>query len=323
MSHVRSPRNDPRVSVIIPAFNASETLATAVRSVLSQTERNLEVVIVDDCSQDNTAAVAEALADEDARVSVLRMQRNGGKSTAMNRGTEHARGKWIAVVDADDWCAPTRLQRLIDKAETAGVEMAADNQVLIDAESQAERGLAFAATGGPRVVGLDGFLDGSNPLESFDIGMLKPVFRADFIRKHQVEYHVAAKNGHDFYVLLSFFIAGGHALLLPDALYYYRQAKRQLWNHAGRNEGSRYRFDLMKQTNDHFLSSLEGRLTARQRRKLVERGRQLEVMRRLHQLKGRLLAKDMRGTARVALSSPFLMWVTLARRATARMVRAG
>lgn len=96
------------VSVIIPAYNAERTLEATVRSALVQTWRNLEVIIVDDGSKDNTLERARAIKDE--RVSVL-TRPNGGVAAARNTGIRAAQGKYVALLDADDLWVPHKLER--------------------------------------------------------------------------------------------------------------------------------------------------------------------------------------------------------------------
>jgi glycosyltransferase involved in cell wall biosynthesis len=97
----------PRVSVIIPTYNRAEMVREAVASVLAQTCRDFEVVVVDDASTDGTAA---ALA-EYAEVQVLRHPRRRGVAAARNTGIQAARGEWLAFLDSDDLWLPEKLAR--------------------------------------------------------------------------------------------------------------------------------------------------------------------------------------------------------------------
>src|SRR5678816_1140531 len=94
------------VSVIMPVYNGAQWLAAAVESVLRQTLSNLEVLIVDDGSVDETACIAERFAARDSRVQLLSLSSNRGQSAARNLALERARGAWIAPVDADDEIRP-------------------------------------------------------------------------------------------------------------------------------------------------------------------------------------------------------------------------
>lgn len=98
------------VSVVIPCYNGSPFLRETLDSVLNQTHNPLEVLVVDDGSTDDSAAIAQSYGQP---VRVLR-QRNQGESVARNRGIEESRGDWIAFLDADDAWKPTKLQRQLE-----------------------------------------------------------------------------------------------------------------------------------------------------------------------------------------------------------------
>lgn len=95
----------PRVSVIIPCYNAERYIAAALRSVLSQEWPELEVIVVDDGSTDQSATII----DEYFPVVTLLRQQNAGVAAARNRGIAHASGEWIAFIDADDYWLPGKL----------------------------------------------------------------------------------------------------------------------------------------------------------------------------------------------------------------------
>lgn len=99
-----------RTSVILPVYNSGATVERAVRSVLSQTDGDFELLIVDDGSSDASPDVLAAVSD--ARVSILRHPENRGISAARNTGLGHARGDYIAFLDADDEWVPSFLERM-------------------------------------------------------------------------------------------------------------------------------------------------------------------------------------------------------------------
>ncbi len=104
------PGVTPRVSVVIPAFDAEPYLDESIRSVRDQTLRDIEILVVDDGSRDASLETAERHAAEDPRVRVLR-QEHGGVSAARNLGIGEARASWVALQDADDVSLPLRLER--------------------------------------------------------------------------------------------------------------------------------------------------------------------------------------------------------------------
>jgi glycosyltransferase involved in cell wall biosynthesis len=101
------------VTVIVPVYNAQRWLARAVDSVLGQTHRELEVILVDDGSVDGSGAICDGYAARDPRVRVIH-KANAGVSAARNDGLDAARGEWIAFCDDDDFLAPGMLARLME-----------------------------------------------------------------------------------------------------------------------------------------------------------------------------------------------------------------
>ncbi|PJN94744.1 hypothetical protein CNY89_12655, partial [Amaricoccus sp. HAR-UPW-R2A-40] len=99
----------PKISVIMPVYAAAETLRFALRGLLAQSWGNLEIVIADDFSPDDTVAVAEAIAAEDARVKVVRQTENGGSYAARNAALRVVTGDFVTTHDADDWSHPQKL----------------------------------------------------------------------------------------------------------------------------------------------------------------------------------------------------------------------
>ena len=103
-------RDGPMISVLMAVHNASSSLEQAVRSVLNQSWQNLELIIVDDCSSDDSWAVLQGLATEDARVQLRHLPVNVGPYVARNLALGMANGEWITCHDADDWAHPCRLE---------------------------------------------------------------------------------------------------------------------------------------------------------------------------------------------------------------------
>lgn len=100
------------LSIIVPVYNIMEYLPRCVDSIRRQTYRNLEIILVDDGSTDNSGALAEKMALEDRRVKVLHKE-NGGSSSARNLGISVAKGDYIGFVDSDDYIEPEMYERLL------------------------------------------------------------------------------------------------------------------------------------------------------------------------------------------------------------------
>lgn len=110
---------EPLVSVIIPVYNRESTILRSLNSVLRQTYYNIEVIIVDDCSTDNTIQVIETCMDD--RVELVRLPSNCGANTARNRGIEQASGLFIAFQDSDDEWMANKLEKQVRYMLETGV----------------------------------------------------------------------------------------------------------------------------------------------------------------------------------------------------------
>jgi teichuronic acid biosynthesis glycosyltransferase TuaG len=105
-------RNQPDlVSVIIPCYNAASYIAATINSVLSQTYRQVEIIVVDDKSRDSSRAIVRELIERDSRIKLIGMERNAGAPAApRNAGVRAAKGEWVAFLDADDIWHPRKLE---------------------------------------------------------------------------------------------------------------------------------------------------------------------------------------------------------------------
>lgn len=113
----------PEISVIMCAYNAGRYIARSIDSLLAQTFSDFELIIVDDCSTDDTLETCRRYAAADRRITVLHNDRNRGVSLSRQRATDAATGRYIIHADADDYVDPDMLQRLHDKAVETGADM--------------------------------------------------------------------------------------------------------------------------------------------------------------------------------------------------------
>ena len=121
----------PLLSVIVPVYNVEEYLARCVDSILNQTYRNLEVILVDDGSPDSAGVICDRYAEMDSRVRVVHKE-NGGLSSARNTGLELARGEYITFVDSDDWIEPEGYTHLMELMDRWGVKLVCGGNYDVD-----------------------------------------------------------------------------------------------------------------------------------------------------------------------------------------------
>lgn len=214
----------PAVSVGIACFNAAQHLRAAVETVRAQTIADWEVVIVDDCSTDDSHALALGLAASDPRVRVERLKRNGGPAAARGRALALASGEWFSVLDSDDLMHPDRLRRLVTRAEEDGADLVADDLLLFGEDGRQASRLLHCRSGKPFWLTLGDYLAktmmyGGGP----DLGFLKPLFRRDFLHEHRLSYDRRLRVGEDDDLVLRALLAGAHYRIVPAPTYFYRR----------------------------------------------------------------------------------------------------
>jgi succinoglycan biosynthesis protein ExoO len=214
----------PDVSFVIAAFNAERSIARAIESALAQREVSVEVVVVDDCSNDRTVEVARSFPAEQVRV--VELEKNRGPGGARNAGIGVARGRWIAVLDSDDAVYPDRLGRMVRHAERFDAQIAVDNLDVVQEASGAKTTM-FAPMLLERFpeLGLADFI-AANLLfeETFSFGYMKPIFERRFIEKKALRYDEQLRIGEDYIFLASALASGGRCVVdpLPGYAYHIR-----------------------------------------------------------------------------------------------------
>lgn len=220
----------PEVSVIIPTYNSEQYIAQALESVLTQTYRNLEVILIDDASHDLTVEIAHGF--QDRRVKIFSNSQNRGVSYGRNFGIRQAQGKWIALLDSDDWYAPHRLEKLIALGEAQDADLIADDLLLVNddhtehwstllAECPHMKFSAITLIDAVKFVTSDR-LSTINGKRIWSLGYAKPLIRREFLLKHQLWYDENLQVGEDFSLYLECLRQQAKFYLSAQPYYYYR-----------------------------------------------------------------------------------------------------
>lgn len=112
----------PLISVIIPVYGVEKYIAQCLESVINQTYKNLEIIVVNDGTKDRSAEIAKKYAAQDSRIKVYDFE-NGGISVARNRGLEIATGDYISYIDSDDWLDKRMYETLLKSAIQNNADM--------------------------------------------------------------------------------------------------------------------------------------------------------------------------------------------------------
>ena len=208
--------NLPMISVILPCYRAETTLERAVESVLREAPENLEVLLVEDGSPDNTGALCDALARRDSRIRVLHRP-NGGAAAARNTGLDAARGDWILFVDADDELLPGLWQALAEP-------MAARPALILFGMTRAS-GPAPCPLAPGRYSDTAALGQALRPL-LFESGYFaapcSKLFRADLLRQGELRFDEGLKINEDVLFNIDFllFLQNSSAIYCLPGVYY-------------------------------------------------------------------------------------------------------
>jgi glycosyltransferase involved in cell wall biosynthesis len=214
------------VSIIVPNFNGAAFLRQAITSACRQSLRDIEIIVSDDASTDNSLEIVTQLMQQDARIRLLKGDCNRGPATARNRALACAVGDWIAVLDNDDLMHPERLLTLVRAAERDGADIVADDLLLFDSNRiEAPRPLLRGSwLRSPFWVDIASYvrtnaLFGRGPA----LGYLKPIFRASFLKKLDASYDERLRVAEDFDFVLRLLQAGARFRVYPILMYFYRR----------------------------------------------------------------------------------------------------
>jgi succinoglycan biosynthesis protein ExoO len=244
----------PFVSVIIANYNGAAHLAEAIRSAQSQTLHDLEIIVSDDSSTDNSIAIVTGLMAEDARIRLVRSCRNSGPAAARNRAFALARGEWIAVMDSDDLMDPDRLTTLVDVARRDNADMVADN--LVEFEMSGSKPPCPLLSGRwaqePFWVEICRYIQfnhlyGRGPA----LGYLKPLFRKTILTGPTARYDETLRIGEDYNLVLRLLYAGRQMRVYPVPLYFYRRHRTSISHRL--NERA---LEALKATDVRFLDKV-------------------------------------------------------------------
>lgn len=200
--------NFPLVTVVTPSYNSAKHLAAAIKSVMGQTFPSWEMIIVDDCSKDNSVEVVEAFVEQDFRIKLIQLEENSGAAVARNTAIEVAQGRYIAFLDSDDLWLPNKLEKQLAFMQENNYPFSYASYDKIN-----EAGRVFGH------VGVPGKTSYSNLLKTCSIGCLTAMYDSAFFGK---TYMPVNTRREDFATWLQLLKRVDYAYGLSDTLAQYR-----------------------------------------------------------------------------------------------------
>ena len=290
----------PQATFIVAAFKAQDTIERAIDSALAQTGVSVEVIVIDDCSPDDTAEIVDAYTDP--RVRLIRLEKNRGPGGARNAGLAAARGDWIVILDSDDAVSPDRTARMIARAKAANAQIVVDNVDVVPLDGQIKRMFDEARLSALETLTLPAFI-GSNVLfqSEHNYGYMKPIFERRFLEEHGLHFDESLPIGEDYLLLASALAKGGRCAVEPTAGYTY-----YIRNGSISRVLKLHQVDAMLAADVEFLRN--HRLDAASMEAQARRHRSIEDARAFIILVDQIKARSLSGAVKTAWRNPAAVW---------------
>lgn len=257
----------PDISVIVPVYNVELFLDQGIQSLVEQTHRNIEIILVDDGSSDSSGKICDRWAGWDSRIVCIH-QKNAGQSVARNKGLSIAKGKWTAFVDSDDFCASDMLEILLEEEKTVSnadiiigsYYSVKDNKIMREhffsenytIDQSGTQNINKAAYSVKDLMKMAIGINVSGNTGKTNIGVpWGKLYRTDFLRRNRIIFDVGLRRMQDTIFNLAAFSYAEKIRYIDVPIYYYR-----IWEGSIVNRYSEW-FDL---TAENIIKSIESQI---------------------------------------------------------------
>ena len=250
-------KEKPLVSVIVPIYKVEQYIVKSVESIINQTYRNLEIILVDDGSPDACGDIADEFAGKDARIKVVH-KKNGGLSDARNAGLKVASGEYIYFFDSDDSADIKLLETAMQPYLTKQTDLVCFNYVTVDEISGDEEKTAFS----PAEYQWKGKRTNLSIREYLGYRMgycvWNKLYRADIIREHEISFEDNSKIFSEDICFNLYYLFYCHSVqVIPDYLYYYLYRQTSIMGKSKKEPRLDQFIELSKCYNAYLLRSHE------------------------------------------------------------------
>lgn len=239
------------VSVIIPAFNVEEYIAQCIESVLAQTYSNIEVIVVDDGSTDNTLNILMDFASLDDRLRIIK-QENKFAGVARNTGLDASSGQFIYFLDADDWIEVDALELLVGAIERHNTDIAIARSEGFDNQTNEQWLLDYALNGVPFDVAIGVDFYASRLFQCFMGWPWDKLYRADFIKKIELRFQTLRTTNDAYFVFGSLALA--EKVCCIDKVLFHHRTNNQRSLEGSRAKSWHCAIDAMESISELLMS---------------------------------------------------------------------
>jgi len=212
--------SNPKVTVIIPAYNAEKFVHTCIESAIQQTLNDIEILCIDDCSTDSTPNILSKFAKNDTRITIFTHTLNKGEGASRNTGLDNARGDYIFHLDADDTIPFDALEKLYDNAMRYNCDMVKGRYDIILKNGSTE--LLSWSTPDNKIINTN--IYASTFLQKIPTSHCTYLYKREFLNQHKIRYRTDLVIGLDLIALTTALVNANTITLIPDTVYHYFQS---------------------------------------------------------------------------------------------------
>jgi len=252
--------NSPKLSVIIPAYNSEKYIQKCLNSLTNQTLKEIEIIVIDDGSVDQTSQTAYSFAQNDSRIKVV-IQEHKLQGAARNNGIKHANGEYIGFVDADDWVDLDYFEKLYSLVKKFDADIAMATNVRIGNGKTKKR---LNITKEEFVIGLQNKIDTCNLWK--DSCPTNKIYKAEFLRNNNILFPESVYCEDKLFTTKAVYYANG-IVTVPDTYYYYYRnlnstSHNKILRKGRENDKNNARLAVLKFLRTHNLNVRDGNFYA-------------------------------------------------------------
>lgn len=238
-----------KISIIVPVYNAEKYLPICLDSIVSQTYKNLQIILVDDGSTDKSSKICDTYAEADSRILTIH-QENHGAVYARNIGIENAEGEYIAFADADDWLESNMIERLYKslmindadvsmcgrREDTGSTSISVNHEFLV---GYYDKNKMIEEIYPNMIVNTSFFQWGIFP------GLWDKLFKKELLKRMHADVDIRITMGDDALCIYPYLLKANSIYILDECLYHYRQTPTSMVHQQGDSAKERERFQLL------------------------------------------------------------------------------
>ena len=214
--------NNPKVSIIIPVYNVEQYLRQCLDSVINQTFKDIEIIVVNDCSPDNSLQIIEEYRQKDSRIRLVNLEKNGGLANARNVGIKNSNCKYITFIDSDDWISENNIEILYNNIEKYNTDFVGCEFTWYDnITHKSGDGIAFFDIYN---IPISDIKIKKRVLQRFSSSRVWGfLFKKDFLSSNDIYFRINRRE--DILFMYEAIVKSTKFVLIKDRLYYYRSSR--------------------------------------------------------------------------------------------------